>query len=237
MSPGRPLALAAFAIRTNWRARITVGGLGIYLMVAAVAVATESSRGGGWSANREILFYGFVAGALFVIRSGLEDQREGDLVVFLRHNLVRPIEHATGTVVSLAGTWLLYCLVAFAVSLLASGGDAAMAAWIAWTGMLRGAILLPFVPVVETSARLRIPFLVPALGYLVLMVVLSLVMSEERMVAILGTPGDQGDYIRSLSLAARAAAVSALGFGGFIGAAALRGSRHRKESEVVPHRH
>lgn len=217
------LALARFAFRTNLRAPASVGGVLALVAIAALGPMGSWSSGRGWGLEPDLLFYGYLTGALFVVRSGLEQQREGGLATYLRHNFALPLEHALGMVISLLGSWLALTAVMFALALLASAGDLGSAVWYTSIFGLSLAMLLPFVVMVEAVAALRIPMLVPVLGYLVLIIVLAIMVGEERMVAILGMGVERGDPASLLRLAVRSAAVLVAGLAVFLGASWARG--------------
>lgn len=225
MSIARISALARFAIRTNLRAPVTRGGLLALAAIAALGPIGSSTSGRGWALDADLLFYGYLTGALFVLRSGLEQQRGSGLLTYLRHNFASPMEHALGMVLSLLGSWLLLSATAFLLALLLSAGDIGAAAWYTWVFGLAAATLLPFVLMVESVASFRIPMLVPVLGYLALIIVVSIALDPERMVAILGFGADRSDPASSLRLAVRTGAALSVGLAAFLGGTWARSRR------------
>jgi hypothetical protein len=223
----RSLALAAFALRTNLRSPVSLGGLAAFVAIAGLGPVGSWRTGAGWALDADLLFYGYLTGGLFVLRSGLEQQRETGLDVFLRHNLASPVEHAIGAVLALLGSWLLLTGLLLALALASSAGDAGAALWYTWVFALGIALLVPFVPPVESVATLRIPFILPVLGFLALIVGLSLAVGEAEMVAILGVGAERPEPASSLRLALRVAIVMPAVLGLFVVVAGLRGGRPR----------
>jgi hypothetical protein len=221
LSVGRTVALASFAIRANLRSYLTVGGLLAFVAIALVGSVASLRSGHGWALDPDLLFYGYLTGGLFVLRSGLEQQREAGLQTYLRHNFCTPLEHGAGAALALMGTWLLLTGLLFLLGLLCSAGDLAAAAWYAWAFGLALALLLPFIITVEAVSSLRIPMILPVIGYLTLMVILALTVGEARMVAILGVSVDRTDPASSLGLAGRAGVVVTAGMGTFLATVAL----------------
>jgi hypothetical protein len=212
----RSMALAAFAMRTNFRSAIARGGLVAFAGIAALGPILSWHNGQGWAVDADLLFYGYLTGALFALRSGLEQQRETGLMTFLRHNFATPGEHAVGAVLALVGGWLLLTAALFVLGLAFSAGDYGAAGWHAWTFGLALSLLLPFVIAVESVSAFRIPLILPVIGYMALAVVLALTVGEERMVAILGITADRADPASSLRLATRAGLVVPLGMAAFV---------------------
>jgi hypothetical protein len=207
MTAARAAALAVFAMRANLRSPMAVGGALAFAAIAALGPLASVSNGHGWVLDPDLLFYGYLTGSLFALRSGLEQQRDAGLQTYLRHNFATPVEHALGAVLSLVGTWLVLTGLLFLLAALYSGGDLGSAAWLAWSHGLGIAVLLPFVVMVESVSASRIPLLLPVLAYLALAMLLAAVIGAERMVAILGTGGSPSDPRSWLHLAARAAVV------------------------------
>lgn len=236
MSVLRSTALAGFAIRTNLRSATTVGGMAAFAGIAALGPAASLKNGQGWTVDPDFLFYGYLIGALFALRSGIEQQRENGLQTYLRHNFASPLEHAFGAVLSLLGTWLLLTTLLFLLAFLCSAGDGASAAWYASTYGLALALLLPFVLMVESVSALRIPLLLPVIGYLALAVILSLTVGEERMAALLWLSVERGDLGGLVRLALRVGWMVPTGMALFLAAVHVRG-RRPAFAAVVPSRH
>jgi hypothetical protein len=239
MSLRRALALGGFALRVNLGTRATwIGALaGLAVLLLGPTLALHAGR--GWSFDPELGLFGFLLAALFLLRSGLETQRAVDLDTFLRHGLATPLEHAAGMVVSLLGSWAILCAAGFLAILAVSGGDAGLAAWHAGAWGTRAFLLLGFVPWVEARAELRVPFLLPALAYLGLVVALTVVLDEERAIALF-TPVDREAPATLARLASHAALAFAAAGGGFVLASARRPGllwRRLRRAEVVSLRH
>jgi hypothetical protein len=223
MSATRSLYIGLFALRTNLRSPLSRGGLVALAAIAALGPVGSWTSGRGLAVDGDLLFYGYLTGALFALRSGVEQQREGGLVTYLRHNLATPVEHAVGMILSLIGSWLVLSALLFAVTLAYSGGDLVSAAWLATSFALALALLLPFTLMVESVTTLRIPLLLPVIGYLALVIILALALGEAKMATILGFSVERGDPHGLFRLAVRAVAVLALGMGLFLAAVAVRG--------------
>jgi hypothetical protein len=236
MKAARSMALAAFAIRTNLRSTIARGGLLAFVAIAGLGPILSARNGQGWALDADLLFYGYLTGALFVLRSGLEQQRETGLTTFLRHNFATPVEHAAGAALSILGVWLFLTGVLWLVALACSGFDFGAAVWYAWVFGLALSLMLPFVIAVESVSSFRIPLILPVIVYLALMVVLALTIGEARMAALLGISADRADPASSLRLAARAGLIVPLGMATFMAATWVR-NRGSHVTTGVPMRH
>lgn len=199
----RVLTVARFALSTNLRRGLTRGGivLGVVLMVAGPVVAL--ARDLAWGFDEQFGFFGFLLIALFGLRSGLQEQRELGMMTFFRHNLLRPVEHALAMILSLLGSWVALCTVAFLAILIISGGRAGLAGWHTASWGIRTLLLLGFVPLVERFASFRLPLFVPALAYITLLVTLTLLLPEAEAIALF-VPTEAGDLdaLRKLALQA-----------------------------------
>lgn len=184
MSPVVVVALAGFALRTNLRSWGTRLGIfaGLAIVLLGPVVAWDGGR--GWTLDLDLGFYGCFVAALFLLRSGLEAQRSSNLDTFLRHDLATPVAHAAGMAASLLAAWGLFCAGTFATLLLASAGDIGTAAWYTASWGLRLLLLLGFVLWTEAFATLRLPLLLPALVYFGLLIALTIVLDEERAMAL-----------------------------------------------------
>jgi hypothetical protein len=232
----RVMALGCFALRTNLRSPMAIGGMVACVLVGALGPLLSWTGGRGWRVDGDLLFYAYLVGGLFVLRSGVEQQRDGGLQAYIRHNLATPVEHALGAVVALLGAWFLLTALLFSLTLLLSFGDVATAAWYAWAFGLGLSLFLPFALMVESVSTFRIPLIVPLILYMALAVTLALTVGEARTAAILGISADRSDPASSLRLAARAALVATLGFAGFLAAVWVR-SRRSPHGATVPSRH
>jgi hypothetical protein len=230
------MALGCFAVRTNLRSPMALGGLAACVLVATLGPVLSWTGGRGWLLEGDLLFYAYLVGGLFVLRSGVEQQREGGLQSYIRHNLATPVEHALGAVLALLGAWLLLTGLLFLVTLLLSMGDVATAVWYAWTFGLGLSLFLPFTLMVESVSSFRIPLVLPLILYMALAVGLALTVGEARTAAILGISADRSDPASSLRLAARAALVAPLGFAVFVASVWIRAGRPTRRV-MVPSRH
>ena len=184
MSRPNVVAIAGFALLTNLRSWGTRLGIiaGVAIVMLGSAVTWHGGR--GWTLDRDLGFYGCFVAALFLLRSGLEAQRATNLDTFLQRDLASPVQHSLGMAVSLLAAWGLFCAGTFATLLLASAGDIGTAAWYTASWGLRLLLLLGFVLWVEAFATIRLPLLLPALIYFGLLLVLTLVLDEERAMAL-----------------------------------------------------
>jgi hypothetical protein len=83
---------------------------------------------------------------------------------------------------------------------------------------------------------LRIPLLLPVIGYLALAVLLALTVGEARTAEILGFSAERGDAASSIRLALRVAVVVPTGMAVFLLTVWAQG-RRRRGPRVVPSRH
>lgn len=202
---GGIVAVAGFAVRTNGRMWITRAGLLAGTGILLLGPVLSLSSGRGWTLDPDLGFFGFLVAAVFGFRSGLEEQRETGLALFLRYNLVPPVAHAAGLVVGLVVTWLLLCAWAFVLAL-AADGDPGVAAWHTAAWGLRALVLLGTLPLVESVSTLRTPFILPVILYFGLLVALSIAVGEETARTWFA-PVERGD-LGSLAGVARHAAIS-----------------------------
>lgn len=232
----RSLALAAFALRVNLRMPLTRAGVlaGATIVFLGPLLAWRTGR--GWQLDGELAFFGVFVAALFLLRSGLEQQRESGLDVFLRWNLASPVEHAAGMVLALLGSWLLLCLGAFGALLVASGGDLGTAAWLTATWGLRGLVALGLVPWVEAWATLRLPFLLPSMLYFGAMIAFMILLGEAEGAALFVAP-DRADPTSLAPLLAQALGVLSLTAALFLLAAAAGPEGPALIRKIVPARH
>ncbi len=212
----RVLALAGFALRSNLRSAMWRGGMVAFVLIAGFSLVSSWRSSGAWSLESDFLYFGYLTAALFCLRSGLAQQRETGLLTYLRHNFVQPLEHAAGVALALVGNWGLITALLFALALICSAGDAAAAAWLAWSYGLWMAVLLPFVLLVESVSGMRTPLLIPVLGYFALAVILSGLLGTRTMMGILAIGGDRHDPSAWIQVGARGALVLSVGLGSFL---------------------
>lgn len=191
-APARILEVARFAVLANLRSDLTRGGVVLGSLIMATGPLAALAQGAAWSFDGQFGFFGFLVIALFGMRSGLQEQRELGMVAFFRHNVMGPLEHALAMLASLLASWAALCAIVCGVILVLGGGDTGIAAWYSAAWGLRALLLLGFVPLVERAASFRLPLLVPALMYFVLMLVLMAVLPEGEALAlfVVTPPGD-----------------------------------------------
>lgn len=236
MTVARTLAIAVFAAGTNLRMALTRAGLAAGAAILLLGSALSLSAGRGWALDPDLGFFGFLVAALFVLRSGLEEQRETGLADFLRHNLVSPLEHAGGMVLGLLATWIALCTGAFLVVVVASAGAGATAAWFAAAWGLRALLLLGFVPLVESAGRLRLPFILPVLAYFGLLIGAALVLGEAAALRLFA-PVERSDPASLRAVAVQASVTFAACTLLFLAATAARARARARSRTVVPPRH
>lgn len=205
MSIRRTMALARHAFHTNLLTPFTWAGGLLLVAVALLGPVISLTRHGVWGFDADLLGTGFAFGALFVIRSGLVEQRAGGLQDYLRENFVTPLEHMAGVTLSLLATWIGYACFGFLVALLLSGGDAGLAAWTVWLLLLVTGLLLPFVLMVECVSELRTPLFVPGFLYFAALFTLSGLLGYQRTSDLMAMNADRAWPPSSLPLAMRAA--------------------------------
>ena len=224
----RVLALARHSVDTNLRTPFTWTGAALLLAVALLGPLIALRNHGTWTFDPEMLGTGFAFGALFVVRSGIVEQRMGGLQDFLRVNFISPSEHVLAAVLSLSVIWLLYSAYAFAVGLALSGGDVGLAAWTVWLLALTLGMLLPFALMVECASDLRTPLFVPGFIYFAGLFALAAALGYQRMAVLLGLNADRAWPPSSLPLATRAAVSLVAGFAVVMLVAWARGRRRRR---------
>ena len=223
------LAIARFGIAANLRAPLTRVGLALVPIGALFGLLSSRASGGHWTGQHAFLFYGYLMGAVFAVRSGLGEQRANGLDTFLRVNLVSPLTHTLGATASVIGMWAILTTLTFLVAAVFSGGPAD-AGWLTWSYGLRVAMLLPFVLLVESVSALSIPLFLPAAAWFVAFAVLTIVLGEDRAVAVLSPPVELGDWGSTLPIAARTAVVMVAGFALVLGGSVLGTARGRSRA-------
>lgn len=195
------------------------------LLLAMVGLGMYSSarQGIGWRLSPSFLADGALLAAVFGLRSGLIDQRTSGLQGFLRMNMITPVEHMIAAISSLLGTSLLLCTALFALALVLPGGGLGTAAWQTWLFGLRIFPLLPFTLVMESVSSIQLPFFVPALLWVGLVMVLVAVLGEGPAIALVSPPVVPGVYGSTAPRIVRALIVGAVGFGGVLAVTRVRG--------------
>lgn len=219
----RVLAVARYAIHTNVRTPFTWTGAALLVGVALIGPVISLRNHGIWGFDPQMLGTGYAFGALFVIRSGLVEQRVGGVGDFLRVNFMGPVEHMAAAILSLLAAWLLYSGFAFVVALALSIGDLGLAAWTVWLLLLTLGLLLPFALMVECVSDLRTPLFVPGFIYFAAMLSLSATLGYARTATLLGLNADRSWPASSLPLAARAGVALVAGLAVVLAATWLRG--------------
>lgn len=225
MKPARSVALARYAVAGNVRTPYTWVGAFALVAMALLGAYSSARAGNGWAVDFRFLFDGGLLAAMFAVRSGLIAQRTGGLQAFLRANLVSPAEHLAGAILSLLASWLMVCAGVFLLTWLLPGGGIANAAWNAAVFGLRTGLLLPFVIVAESVSAIELPFFLPALAYLLLLLALVIALGEIRAIAILAPPVQAGDFASTLPALLRFALVVPTGFGAVLLVTAVRARR------------
>lgn len=195
----------------------------LLLAVVGLGMYSSARQGIGWQLSPSFLADGALLAAVFGLRSGLIDQRTAGLQGFLRMNLITPVEHMGAAMISLLGTSLLLCSALFALALVLPGGGFATAAWQTWLFGLRIFPLLPFTLVMESVSSIQLPFFVPALLWVGLVLVLVAVLGEGQAIALVSPPVVPGDYGSTAPRIARALIIGAAGFTVVLSATRVRG--------------
>lgn len=232
----RTAALARFAVASNLGRWMTRGGLIAGAAVMALGSFLSVQQGTGWTFDDDFGFMGFFVMALFAVRSGLEEQRELGLTTFTTYNLASRLEHALGFVLATLAIWGIVSLAGFLGIVIASGREIGAAAWIAAGWGLRLLVLVGFVPLVEALASVRLPLILPALAYLGMIVVLTLLLTEERAFAWIVIT-ERGDLASYAPLAAQAAASLVLTSAIFLSLYTARPALYAGLRKIVPVRH
>lgn len=225
MSLRRSLVLARYALVGNLRTPYTRVGALLMVALALLGLYASARNGAGWVIDPSLLIDGALLGAVFGVRSGLISQRTGGLQAFLRLNFMSPLEHMAGAALSLLGVWLLVCAGVALLSLVLPGGGPAEAAWNATVFALRTGALLPFVLVAESISDIQLPFFLPGIAYVGLLMGLAITVGEAQATAILAPPMTAGDFGSTAPAVLRVAAVMPAGMGIVLGATWVRGRR------------
>lgn len=225
MSLRRSVALARYALAYNLRTPYTWVGAALLVGLTVLGLYSSAAKGEGWALDFSFLFNGAMLGAIFGIRSGLIPQRTGGLQTYLRANFMSPIEHATGAILSLLASWLGLCAATFLLALILPGGGLTEAFWYTMNVGLRFGLLLPFVFMTETVSSIELPFFLPGVAYIGLLMTLVLTIGEVRAIAILAPPIVPGSLGSARPLLARFAVVNIVGFAAVIGVTAARAQR------------
>lgn len=219
----RIAAMARYSMAGNLRTPYTwVAGF-LLLALALLGMYSSARRGIGWQLSPSFLADGALLAAVFGLRSGLIDQRVTGLQAFLRLNMIAPTEHMTAAMASLFGTWLLLCAAVFGLALVLPGGGPGTAAWETWLFALRIFPLLPFTLLMESVSSIQLPFFVPALLWVGLVLVLAAVLGEGRAIALVHPPVVPGVYRSTAPRIARALVVGSGGLALVAATTLLRG--------------
>ena len=242
MSGRRIGAAAAFAFRCNGRMRLTRMGVAAGLAIVFLGPVLSLQAGDGWELDTGLAFFGFVVALILGVRSGLEEQREYDLDLFLTHNILSPIEHALAMMASVVAAWLSLLAALFVALLVASAGALDTTLWHTAAWGLRSAALIGFIPLVERFAKLRVPAVLPALAYFFTLIALTVALGEVRAMEIV-VVARRNDPTTLVALARQGATLLAAGMGLQLAVAVLEGqvrdrlSSRRRGPKIVASRH
>lgn len=215
------MAAARFAAVSNlrsWPARV-----GAAAFVGIAGLGQVLARTAEPAPQDDRLFgYAFLIGAVFLLRSGLAEQRKGGFDLFLRHNLLtggrQTLAHALALVLQL----LLYALVCFLAGAVLSLGDLAFAAWYTAVLGLAVALVLPLVLLVEAVADFRLPLVVVAILAAVALMAGMAVRGPEETLMLLGLRVTRYDPASLVPLLLRVGIILPVGFGVIAAAVAWR---------------
>lgn len=228
-------AMAALALRANLRSGLARGGLVMAVAIMLTGPLMNVTADRPWGFDAELGFYGFLILALFTLRSGHQEQRELGLDVFLRQNMANSLEHSLSSIVSVLGAWTAVCTWSFLAILVISGGDLDLASWYTASWGVRSLLLVGFVPLVEHGAAFRLPFLVPVIVYLVLVITLAVVLPEEKAVALF-IPLEHGESESLARLALQAAVLLTAASTAFVLLASAEPWARRRIGRILPSR-
>ncbi len=212
MKLARISALARYALANNLRTPYTWAGAALFLALAVLGLWGSARAGDGWVVDPSLTFDGALLAAVFGVRAGLIAQRTGGLQTYLRMNFVSPVEHLAGATLSLLASWGMVCIGLFVLNLVLPGGSVTEAAWQASFFAVRTGVLIPFVLLAETATTIDIPFFLPAVAYIGLLMVLVFSLGEVEAIAVLAPPVRSYHYGSLGPSVARAATVWAVGF-------------------------
>lgn len=228
MSPRRVVALARHAVHANLAMPFTWCGGAVVAGAALLGPVLSLWRFDTWALDGDLLGTGFAFGALFVVRSGIAEQRTGGLQDFLRLNFVTPLEHVAAAALSIVASWLVLAAFTWAGGAALSPGDVRAVTWTVWILLLGLGMLLPFALMVECASDLRTPLVIPGFVYFATLLTLGATMGPHEATALFGLNTDPASFRSSLPLAARAGVLFAAGTALVLGGTALRGRRARR---------
>ena len=208
----RAAAQCVFSAMANLRSRLARLGAVVFLLVAGLGQALAWTAGEAAREDDRLFGYGFLVGAVLLLRSGLAEQRRAGLAEFLRHNLITPAEQAAGHAGALVLQLAAFCAVAFLGGAILSGGDVTYAAWYTAVMGLATALFLPLVLGVEMVSDFRLPLVVVVLAVVVAGAAAGAVLGTERFLAALGLRIARYEGSSLLPLLRRVAAALPLGF-------------------------
>lgn len=220
----RVAALCRFSTVSNLRSAPARIGAAVFLAVAFLGQVLARSRGGAAPDDDRLFGYAFLVGAVFLLRSGLAEQRRRGTDVFLRHNFLSPGEQIAGHAAALVLLLALYSVFCLGSAALFSGGDLRFAAWYTAVLGLGTALFLPAVLLVELLSDLRLPFVLVPVGLLLTMAVAEPIIGAGRLLAIMGLRFARYDPATLIPILVRTAVVLPLVFGLII---ALYAHSHR----------
>ena len=226
----RILGLARHAVHANLSMPFTRAGAALVAGVVLLGAILSLTREGRWALDADLLGTGLAFGAIFVIRSGLVEQRMGGLQDFLRVNFVTPLEHMAASVLSLVAAWLALGAWTWLVGVVVSLGDIGTVSWTVWVTMLVLGILLPFTLMIECVTDLRTPFVIPGFVWVAGLLTLGVTIGTQETITLLGLNTDPAWFPSSYPLVRRTLVTLALGFALVLAGTAIRGrARRRRE--------
>jgi hypothetical protein len=201
------VALCAFSTLANLRSRPGLLGPAAFLVVTALGHALAWTAGDRAPEDDRLFGYGFLVGAVLLLRSGLAEQRRTGLAEFLRQNFLTPGEQMAGHAGALLLQLTAFCILAFVGGATLSGGDLRYAAWYTALMGLATALVLPLILGVEMVSDFRLPLVVVVLGVVVAGAGAGAVLGTERFLGALGLrvvryePGSLLPLVRRVSVA------------------------------------
>ncbi|MDX1673735.1 MAG: hypothetical protein R3314_02940 [Longimicrobiales bacterium] len=225
----RVVALARFDVSHGLRSPYAWVGGALLILLTVLGVVASARAGRGIAVDAGFVFDGALLAAVFGVRSGRVARRTSGLRPYLS-GFVTPVEEAGADILALLTVWGLVCGAVLLLNLPGPGG-AGDAAWHATVFAVRTGVLLPFVIVAESVTTIEIPFFLPVLAFVGLLMTLVLTVGEAEAVAALAPPMPRGEWTTAGPVAARTGLVLALGIGVLVLEAWIRTARRRSRGD------